>query len=93
MTGRVPHVEPVFFLTMRTFGKVHPLHRDYRQWYQIDEKQRQLHQEDIADLYFRTAKRFEHSTIFLHFNLDPVPATSMELARLADLVRDKTGDR
>jgi len=32
LTGRVPHFELVFFLTMEAFGKVRPLHRDYSQW-------------------------------------------------------------
>jgi uroporphyrinogen decarboxylase len=30
ISGRVPHFELVFYLTMEAFGKVHPLHRDYR---------------------------------------------------------------
>ena len=36
LMGRVPHFELVFFLTMETFGKVHPLHRSYGQWFQMD---------------------------------------------------------
>ena len=31
LTGRVPHFELVFFLTMEAFGKVHPSHRHYDQ--------------------------------------------------------------
>jgi hypothetical protein len=31
LAGRVPHFELVFFLTMETFGKVHPSHRHYGQ--------------------------------------------------------------
>ena len=30
--GLVPHFELFFFLTMETFGKVHPEHRAYGQW-------------------------------------------------------------
>jgi hypothetical protein len=36
LTGRVPHFELVFFLTMEAFGKVHPSHRNYAQWDQMD---------------------------------------------------------
>ena len=39
---RVPHFELVFFLTMEAFGKVHPSHRNYRQWDQMEEKEREL---------------------------------------------------
>ncbi len=42
-SGRVPHFELVFYLTMEAFGKVHPLHRNYDQWLQMDERERQLH--------------------------------------------------
>ena len=42
ITGRVPHFELVFFLTMEAFGKVHPSHRNYRQWVQMTEMERAL---------------------------------------------------
>ena len=86
--GRVPHFELVFFLTMEAFGKVHPNHRSYRQWDQMTEKERQLHREDMADLFIDTARRFDHDAIFLH----PNPATEDESFRLIDIVREKTGD-
>lgn len=35
LTGRVPHFELVFFLTMEALGKVHPEHRSYHQWLQM----------------------------------------------------------
>jgi uroporphyrinogen decarboxylase len=89
LSGRVPHFELVFYLTMQAFGKVHPLHRDYRQWLQMEESERQLHRRDMVDLYIATAERFEHSAIFLH----PNPDTFDECARLIDLLRRKTGDR
>ncbi len=89
LTGRVPHFELVFFLTMEAFGRVHPNHRNYSQWQQMEEKERQLHREDMADLYIQTAERFEHSAIFLH----PNPNSLEEQRRLVDLIRDKTGDR
>jgi len=88
LTGRVPHFELVFFLTMEAFGKVHPSHRNYSQWLQMEEKERQLHRNDMADLYIATAERFEHSAIFLH----PNPNTLEETFRLIDLVRQRSGD-
>ncbi len=86
--GRVPHFELVFFLTMEAFGKVHPSHRSYHQWAQMTEKERQFHRKDIADLFIQTARRYEHSAIFLH----PNPGTEDEQIRLVDLVRERTGD-
>ncbi len=89
LTGRVPHFELVLFLTMEAFGKVHPLHRNYGQWLQMEEKERQLHRRDMAQLYVATAQRFEHSAIFLH----PNPGDLEETCRLIDLVRETSGDR
>jgi len=89
LTGRVPHFELVFFLTMEAFGKVHPSHRSYHQWDQMEEGERELHRRDMADLYIRTAEKYEHSAIFLH----PNPGTEDETFRLIDLVRRKSGDR
>ena len=89
LTGRVPHTELVFFLTMEAFGKLHPSHRGYGQWVQMEEKERQLHREDAADVYLATAERFEHSAIFLH----PNPGTEEETLRLVDIVREKSGDQ
>lgn len=90
LTGRVPHFELVFFLTMEAFGRVHPQHRNYSQWGQMEERERQLHREDIADLQIATAERFEHSAILL----DPNPSCDIEeTMKVIDIVRDKTGDR
>jgi uroporphyrinogen decarboxylase len=89
LTGRVPHFELVFFLTMEAFGKVHPSQRHYEQWTQMEEKERQLHRRDMADIYIATAERFEHSAIFIH----PNPDTVEETIRLVDILREKTGDR
>ena len=89
ISGRVPHFELVFFLTMEAFGKVHPSHRAYYQWDQMEEKERRLHREDMADLYIATARRFEHDAIFLH----PNPGGLEETLKLVDAVRDKSGDR
>ncbi|HSV74432.1 MAG TPA: uroporphyrinogen decarboxylase family protein [Chthonomonadales bacterium] len=89
LTGRVPHFELVFFLTMEAFGKVHFSQRHYGQWDQMEEKERQLHRNQMADLYIETAERYEHSAIFLH----PNPGSPEETFRLIDLVREKAGNR
>ncbi|MCG3150036.1 MAG: hypothetical protein PCFJNLEI_03503 [Verrucomicrobiae bacterium] len=89
LTGRVPHFELVFFLTMEAFGKVHPSHRSYHQWLQMEEKERELHRREIADIFLATAERFEHSAIFIH----PNPNTLDETIRLIDIIRERTGDR
>lgn len=89
LQGRVPHFELVFFLTMEAFGKLHPIQRHYAQWDQMEEKERRLHREDMADLYIKTAERFEHSAIFIH----PNPSTNDEILRMIDLIRERSGDR
>jgi len=89
LKGRVPHFELVFFLTMEAFGKVHPSHRNYGQWFQMTERERQLHREDMADIYIATAERYEHSAIFLH----PNPNTLEETIRLINIIREKIGHR
>ena len=89
ITGLVPHFELVFFLTMEAFGKVHPSHRYYSQWGQMEEQERELHRHDMADIYIATAERFDHSAIFIH----PNPDTVEETRRMVDIIREKTGDR
>jgi len=53
-TGRVLHFELVSYLTKGAFGRVHPLHRAYGQWMQMEEQERWLHRADMADLYLAT---------------------------------------
>ena len=89
LTGRVPHFELVFFLTMEAFGKLHPSHRNYGQWDQMTEMERKLHRNEIAQLYIDTAGRFEHSAIFIH----PNPGNFDETMRLIELIREKSGDK
>jgi uroporphyrinogen decarboxylase len=89
ISGRVPHFELVFFLTMEAFGKVHPIHRNYSQWIQMQEKERRLHREEMAQIYIDTAERFEHSAIFMH----PNPDTIDETKQMIDLIREKTGEK
>jgi len=87
LPGRVSHFELVFFLTMEAFGKVHPSHRDYGQWRQMTEAERDLHRRDMAQLYVDTAGRYEHDAILLH----PNPGDLDETMRLIDAVRDISG--
>ncbi|MCZ7544041.1 MAG: hypothetical protein M5R40_11160 [Anaerolineae bacterium] len=89
ITGRVPHFELVFYLTMEAFGKVHPEHRNYRQWFQMSAAERQRHREDMAETYLMTAACYEHSAIFLH----PNPDTVEETLRLVEVIRERSGDR
>lgn len=89
LEGRVPHFELVFFLTMEAFGRLHPSQRHYGQWDQMEEKERKLHRNDIADLYIATAEHFEQSAIFIH----PNPGSTEETLRLIDLIREKSGDK
>jgi len=89
LTGRVPHFELVFFLTMEAFGKVHPSHRSYSQWDQMSDKERDLHRQDMAALYVDTAERYEHSAIFVH----PNPNTPEEQEKQIEAVRRRCGDR
>ena len=74
---------------MEAFGKVHPSHRSYHQWLQMEEKERALHRRDMADLYIAVAERFEHSAIFVH----PNPNSIEETCRLIESIRDRSGDR
>jgi len=86
--GRVPHFELVFFLTMEAFGKIHPSQRHYAQWDQMTESERALHRNEMAEIHVQTARKYEHSAIFLH----PNPNTEDESLRLIDLVREKSGN-
>jgi uroporphyrinogen decarboxylase len=74
---------------MEAFGKVHPSHRHYSQWDQMEESERQLHRLDMADAFILPAQRYGHDAIFLH----PNPGSEEEVMRLIDVVREKTGDR
>lgn len=86
--GRVPHFELVFFLTMEAFGKVHPSHRNYAQWGQMTEEERELHRADMAQIFIATAERYEHNAIFMHHPVGGIE----EYQRLIDIIRARTGD-
>ena len=87
--GRVPHFELVFYLTMETFGKVHPCHRDYSQWHQMSLKERKLHIEDMGQLYIDVAEKYEHSAIFIH------SATGKDegIIEVTNYIRENTNDK
>lgn len=86
--GQVPTFELVFFLTMEAFGKVHPSHRYYNQWDQMSYAEKKLHIQDSADIYIRTAQRYDHSAIFIH----PNPGGFENVQWLLETIREKTGD-
>lgn len=86
--GQVPTFELVFFLTMEAFGKVHPAHRYYSQWNQMSYTEKKLQMTDMADIYIDTAKRYDHSGIFVH----PNPSDFENTQWLLELIREKTGD-
>jgi len=87
-SGRVPHFELVFFLTMEAFGRVHPSHRSYSQWNQMSAGEKYLHLMDMADLFIETARRYHHSAIFVH----PNPGDTENTIRLLEMIREKSGD-
>ncbi len=89
LSGRVPHFELVFFLTMEEFGKVHPSHRLYSQWDQMSKKEKELHIKEMAEIFVMTADRFEHSAIFLQ----SVPGGIDGTLRMIDAVRELAGDK
>jgi len=64
--GRVPHFELVFLLTMEALGRVHPMHRHFAQWHQMSNNEKRFQLLDIADVYVATARKYEHSAIFVH---------------------------
>ena len=89
ITGRVPTFELVFYLTMEKFGKVHPQHRRYSQWGQMNAAEKQAHRKDIARIFIDTAEGYGHDAIFVH----PNPGTHEEVIRLLEVIRELSGDR
>ncbi|MCD4751452.1 MAG: hypothetical protein K8R40_00080 [Anaerolineaceae bacterium] len=88
ITGRVPTFELVFYLTMEAFDKMHPEHRQYPQWDQMEAKEQDLQIRDVAQLYVDIARKYEHSAIFVQPTM-PDLETNM---RLLDAIRDISGD-
>ena len=73
---------------MEAFGVVHPEHRSYHQWDQMEEKERQLHRREMAKLNIDTARKFGHSAIFLTSGI----YRPEEVKRVAEIIREETGD-
>ena len=90
ITGHVPQFELVFFLTMEAFGRVHPCHRSYSQWNQMSVRERELHLQDVADIYIQTAEHYQHDAIFVQ----PSPGAHdfENVRRLLEIIREKSGD-
>ncbi len=86
--GQVPTFELVFFLTMEAFGKVHDSQRHYAQWKQMSRTERNLHMNEMAQLYLDIAKRYDHSAIFVQPNPGDLESTQW----LLELIREKSGD-
>jgi uroporphyrinogen decarboxylase len=42
---------------MEAFGKVHPSHRSYKQWFQMEGKEREMHRREMAEIYIATVDR------------------------------------
>lgn len=90
--GQVPTFELVFFLTMEAFGRVHFSQRHYAQWNQMSYAEKKLHIQDMADLYIQTAKRYGHSAIFVHPNMQPDPKDLSDTIWLLNEIREQSGD-
>jgi uroporphyrinogen decarboxylase len=90
ITGRVPHFELVFFLTMEALGKVHPEHRRYGQWKQMTETEKELIRRDQADCYIDIAEKYHHSAMLV---LAPDDNTFEERIKFYSTIREKSGDK
>jgi uroporphyrinogen decarboxylase len=88
ITGHVPHFELVFYLTMEELGKVHPSHRRFSQWQQMSARERRLQLEDAAYCFTETARRYNHSAIFVHPSVHEIDA----VRELLEIIRETTGD-
>lgn len=88
LEGLVPHFELVFYLTMEAFGKVHPNHRSYHQWDQMSQSERELHRNEMTEIFIQTARRYNHSAIFCH----PNPNNLQETKILLEKIRERSGE-
>jgi uroporphyrinogen decarboxylase len=89
ITGRVPHFELVFYLTMEALGKVHPDHRRFNQWNQMSETEKELLRRDHADCYINIAEKYGHSAIFI----GAPNGDFEEQIKFYNIVREKTNDK
>lgn len=94
--GHVPHFELVFFLTMESIGRIHPLHRNYEQWNQMSREERKLHLKDIALAYIEIAEKYHHYAIFVHPNpgIGGNRADNLQSTReILETIRELSGDK
>lgn len=89
ITGKVPHFELVFYLTMQVLGKVHPDHRRFNQWNQMSEAEKDLLRRDQADCYIDIAEKYGHSAIFI----GSPNSEFEEQIKFYNVVREKTNDK
>lgn len=88
ITGKVPHFELVFYLTMQALGKVHPDNRKFNQWNQMSETEKDLLRRDQADCYIDIAKKYGHSAVFI----GSPNGKFEEQIKFYNVVREKIGD-
>lgn len=96
ITGLVPHFELVFYLTMESIGKVHPLHRQYDQWNQMSRQEQRLQMLDMAKTYIEIAEKYEHSAIFIHPNPNPSSTwgkMGSPVIEILETIREISGDK
>jgi uroporphyrinogen decarboxylase len=55
----------------------------------MEEKERELHRRDMAEIFIATAERYEHDAIFIH----PNPGSVEETMLLIEKIRELSGDR
>lgn len=94
--GHVPHFELVFFLTLESVGRVHPIHRNYEQWHQMSKTEQKLQLEDMAKAYIEVAEKYNHSAIFVHPNpgrIGELPGNNESTRRILETIRDLSGDK
>ncbi len=82
--GLVPTFELNFFLTMEKFNKVHPMHRNYSQWIQMSEHEKEIIRKDIAQIHLDVAQAYGHSAIFIHSTIN----TLDEIEKIAALINE-----
>jgi uroporphyrinogen decarboxylase len=90
--GRVPHFELVFYLTMEAFRKVHPSHRQFEQWGQMSEEEKELQRLDIAETYIQIARHYEHSAIFFQCGDIWQEKVNDDTLKILEKIRELTGD-
>lgn len=94
--GHVPTFELVFYLTMESVGRVHPLQRNYDQWMQMSWEEKKLHLKDIALAFIEPAEKYGHGAIFVQPSPGPWKNFDqyIETVRvLCEMIRELSGDR